>query len=82
MVNAELSHSPFLETKVLFNSHEPLVNNAIERYRYVLLATWVDKVPQIFYDEMNDYGSDLFFSGTDADFACTKEAFVNAECVW
>lgn len=76
MVSAELSHNPYLlETLVLFNGHGPRVNSAIRKYEHLSLAEWIDEVPQIFRDEMNGYGFDLLFTGTDADFEGIKREF-------
>ena len=39
------------------------------------LKDWVDKVPGIFYDEMNGYDFDFYFTGTVPDFNEVKAAF-------
>ena len=71
MVSAELSHNPYLlETKALFNGHGPQVNSAIHKYSHEPLVDWADEVPYIYHNEMNGFEFDLYFSGTDADFAC------------
>lgn len=76
MVNAELQHNPYLlETDVKFNGQSPKINSQIEKYENQLLADWVRDVPKIFYDEMNGYDFDLFFSGTKYDFQKLKQAF-------
>ena len=69
MVNAELQHNPYLlETEVKFNGQEPKINSQIEKFENKLLADWVRDIPRMFYDEMNGYDFDLFFSGTEYDF--------------
>ncbi|MBQ1572973.1 MAG: hypothetical protein IIZ78_17725, partial [Clostridiales bacterium] len=69
MISAELCHNPYLlETTVLFNGQKPKVNSQIEKYEHKPLYTWVDKVPKIFYDELNGYDFDLYFIGTNPDF--------------
>lgn len=80
MVSAELSHNPYLlETKVLFNGHGPQVNSAIHKYSHEPLVDWADEVPYIYHNEMNGFEFDLYFSGTDADFACVQKAFTEAQ---
>lgn len=76
MINAELYHNPYLlETVVKFNGQSPKINSQIEKYENQLLADWVKNVPRIFYDEMNGYDFDLFFSGTEYDFQKLNQAF-------
>lgn len=78
MVNAELHHNPYLlETDVKFNGQSPKINSQIEKYEKQLLSDWVKHVPRIFYDEMNGYDFDLFFSGTEYDFQKLIQAFTN-----
>lgn len=78
MVNAELQHNPYLlETKVKFNGQSPKINCQIEKYENKLLADWVEDVPKMFYDEMNGYDFDLYFSGTKYDFERLKQTFVS-----
>ena len=80
MVSAELSHNPYLlETEVRFNGREPQVNCAIGKFEKQPLASWVHEVPKIFHDEMNGFGFDLYFTGTDADFDGVVQAFRNAK---
>ena len=79
MISAELCHNPYLlETTVLFNGQKPKVNSQIEKYEHKPLYTWVDKVPKIFYDELNGYDFDLYFIGTNPDFEEVKKAFIRA----
>ena len=79
MVNAELSHNPFLlETKVLFNGYPPRVNSAIRKHENQALSDWVQDVPKIFHDEMNGYGFALYFMGTVSDFESVTQAFRDA----
>ncbi|OUN70931.1 hypothetical protein B5G11_04075 [Drancourtella sp. An57] len=78
MVNAELQHNPYLlETEVKFNGQEPKINSQIEKYENKLLADWVRDVPKMFYDEMNGYDFDLFFSGTEYDFQKLQQTFIS-----
>ena len=78
MVNAELQHNPYLlETEVKFNGQNPKINSQIEKYEKKLLADWVKDVPRMFYDEMNGYDFDLFFSGTEYDFQKLQQTFIS-----
>lgn len=78
MISAELQHNPYmLETDVKFNGQSPKINSQIEKYENQLLSDWVKNVPKIFYDEMNGYDFDLFFSGTEYDFQKLIQAFTN-----
>lgn len=78
MVCAELQHNPYLlETEVKFNGQSPKINSQIEKYEGLLFADWVKDVPGIFYDEMNGYDFDLYFSGTEYDFQKLKKSFAN-----
>ena len=76
MISAELQHNPYLlETDVKFNGQSPKINSQIEKYENRLLSDWVKNVPRIFYDEMNGYDFDLFFSGTAYDFQKLNQSF-------
>lgn len=76
MVHAELSHNPYLLlTKVKFNGDEPRINCQIEKYADLPLKDWVDKIPSIFYNEMNGYDFDFYFTGTKYDYEEVKNAF-------
>ena len=76
MISAELQHNPYLlETDVKFNGQSPKINSQIEKYENQLLSDWVKNVPGIFYDEMNGYDFDLYFSGTEYDFQKLHQAF-------
>lgn len=78
MVNAELQHNPYLlETEVKFNGQESKINSQIEKFENKLLADWVRDVPRMFYDEMNGYDFDLFFSGTEYDFQKLQQTFIS-----
>lgn len=78
LVNAELQHNPYLlETEVKFNGQEPKINSQIEKFENKLLADWVRDVPRMFYDEMNGYDFDLFFSGTEYDFQKLQQTFIS-----
>ena len=76
MISAELQYNPYLlETDVKFNGLRPKINSQIEKYENQLLSDWVKCVPKIFYDEMNGYDFDLYFSGTEYDFQKLIQAF-------
>jgi hypothetical protein len=75
-VKAELSHNPYLlETVVKFNGREPKINSLVEKYQTGKLQSWIAKLPDIFYNEMNGWDFDLDFSGTRIDFEFLQEAF-------
>lgn len=77
MISAELKHNPYLlETEVKFNGQSPKINSQIEKYENKLLSDWMRDVPKMFYDEMNGYDFDLFFSGTAYDFQKLKQTFI------
>ena len=79
MVKAELTHNPYLlQTTVLFNGQSPKINSQIEKYASQPFKDWVHKVPGIFYDEMNGYDFDLYFTGTVSDFEELRSAFAAA----
>lgn len=79
MINAELNHNPYLlKTMVKFNGHEPRINSQIEKYERLPLKDWVEKVPEIFYHEMNGFDFDLLFVGTRPDYVEVRDAFINA----
>lgn len=79
MITAELNHNPYLLiTKVKFNGEEPRINSQIEKYEKRALKDWVNKVPDIFYNEMNGYDFDLYFVGTKPDFNEVKQSFEKA----
>lgn len=76
MVKAELIHNPYLLiTTVKFNGHSPKINCQIEKYEHQPLKNWVKKVPEIFFDEMNGYDFELYFTGTKPDYNEVKAAF-------
>ena len=78
MVKAELSYNPYMsETEIKFNGQRPRINSLVEKYQNHLLQDWIDKVPGIFYDEMNGYGFVLEFSGTKTDYDDLKNAFTS-----
>lgn len=69
MVKAEISYNPYLlETVIKFNGQKPKINSLVERYHDARLQSWISKIPEIFYNEMNGYNFDLDFSGTKADY--------------
>ena len=79
MINAELTHNPYLlQTSVKFNGHAPRINSQIEKYEDKTLTDWVEKIPGIFYDEMNGYDFDLHFIGTKSDFEEVRNTFLQA----
>ena len=79
MVKTELSYNPYLlETIVRFNGQEPRINSLIEKYQDGKLQKWIEKLPQIFHDEMNGYGFELIYSGVEADYKRIIEAFKRA----
>ena len=79
MVRVELSYNPYLlETEVLFNGNPPRINSQIEKYQGKKLQTWIEKVPSIFYDEMNGYDFELDFSGTTLDYEELTKSFEQA----
>ena len=76
MVKAELAYNPYLlETTIKFNGQKPRINSLVEKYENGALRNWVDKVPKVFYDEMNGYGFEFEFSGTERDFSEIKKSF-------
>lgn len=79
MIRAELSYNPYLlETNILFNGEPPRINSLVEKYQGQKLQEWIDKIPAIFYNEMNGYDFELDFSGTELDFEELKHAFLQA----
>lgn len=79
MVKTELSYNPYLmETVVKFNDQPPKINSIIEKYRDKKLQEWVELLPQVFRDEMNGYGFDFYFSGTESDYELIKSSFRKA----
>lgn len=79
MVCAELIHNPYLlSTTVKFNGQAPRINSQIEKYENRTFTDWVNRVPQIFYEEMNGYDFDLNFTGTVQDFEEMTQAFLKA----
>ena len=79
MVQAELIHNPYLlRTEVSFNGRAPRINSQVEKYQNKNLVDWANKVPEIFYDEMNGYDFDLLFSGTPHDYKQVTKAFQRA----
>lgn len=76
MVKAELEYNPYLlETIIKFNGQKPRINSLVEKYESGALREWIDKVPKIFYDEMNGYDFELEFTGTEREFIELKEVF-------
>lgn len=79
MVKAELVHNPYLlTTTVTFNGQSPKINSPIEKYEGQPLKNWVRMVPRIFYEEMNGYDFELYFTGTVSDFTEIRSAFQSA----
>lgn len=76
MVKTELSYNPYLnETEIKFNGQLPKINSLVEKYEKGKLYKWIDKIPEIFRDEMNGYDFELEYSGVEADFEKVKKAF-------
>lgn len=76
MIKAELMYNPYLgETSIKFNGKSPRINSLVEKYQGLILNDWIDKIPSIFCDEMNGYGFELDFSGTELDYKNIKESF-------
>ena len=76
MIKAELIHNPYLlSTEAWFNEQAPKINCQLEKYEKKPLKDWVNEVPSIFYDEMNGYDFDFYFTGTVPDFNEVKSAF-------
>ena len=79
MISAELLHNPYLlQTAVKFNGKSPKINSQIEKYESARLKDWAEKIPEIFYNEMNGYDFDLNFTGTKADYEEVKKSFLAA----
>jgi|GEM_PF-1206883 len=79
MVKAELSYNPYLrETEVRFNGQEPKINSIVEKYKYGILETWIDDIPEIFFNEMNGYDFEFEFSGTQLDYDELVRSFRDA----
>lgn len=79
MINAELSYNPYLmETKIRFNKQPPRINSLVEKYQDMNLQSWINKVPKIFYDEMNGYYFELDFTGTQLDYEMLCNTFRKA----
>ena len=76
MIKAELSYNPYVkETQVKFNGQPPRINSLIEKYQNRPLQDWISDIPEIFRDEMNGYGFELDFRGTELDFNEVCNAF-------
>lgn len=76
MAKVELSYNPYLlDTRVVFNGKRPRINSLVEKYMCGSLYSWIDDMPQILHDEMNGYGFQLDFSGTDRDYEAIKHSF-------
>ena len=79
MINAELSYNPYLmETKIKFNGQPPRINSLVEKYQEMNLQSWINKIPRIFYDEMNGYYFELDFTGTQLDYEMPCKTFRKA----
>ncbi len=76
MIKAELSYNPYVkETQVKFNGQPPRINSLIEKYQNRPLQDWISDIPMIFRDEMNGYGFELDFRGTELDYNEVCNAF-------
>lgn len=79
MINAELSYNPYLkETQIKFNGQPPRINSLVEKYQDLPLQSWINRIPKIFYDEMNGYYFELDFSGTELDYEMLCNTFRKA----
>jgi hypothetical protein len=79
MVKAKLCYSPYLqETDIKFNGQSPRINSHVEKYMDKKLQIWIKKIPRIFKDEMNGYGFNLEFSGTELDLNELRKSFADA----
>ena len=79
MVKAELVYNPYLmEINIKFNGQEPRINSLVEKYQKLPLQDWINKIPNIFYNEMNGYDFELDFSGTELDCDEVRKAFLKA----
>ena len=80
MIIAELEHNPYTrQTSVRFNGKAPRINSQIEKYDGKPLKDWVDRIPEIFYNEMNGYDFELRFSGRESDYEEICHAFQNKD---
>ena len=69
MIKIELEYNPYLlETKILFNGQRPRINSLVEKFTNAPLQKWIQRIPKIFFDEMNGYDFEIEFSGTDSDY--------------
>lgn len=79
MLKAELAYNPYIsQLNVRFNGKTPRINSQVEKYKDMPLKNWIDKIPDIFHDEMNGYDFELEFSGTKLDFEELKQSFHRA----
>ena len=79
MVRAELKYNPYLlKTEISFNGNSPRVNSLVEKYLNEPLQVWIQRLPEIFRDEMNGYDFELEFSGTEMDFIELEKSFRDA----
>ena len=79
MIKAELSYNPYLlKTDIKFNGQPPRVNSLVEKYQNKNLQSWINRIPKIFYDEMNGYYFELDFSGTKLDYESLCNTFRKA----
>ncbi|MCL1998239.1 MAG: hypothetical protein FWG65_05660 [Turicibacter sp.] len=80
MIKTELTHNPYLlETTIKFNNNPPKINSLVEKYITGKLQTWLLKLPNIFYNEMNGWDFDVDFSGTKIDFEALRETFAETD---
>ena len=79
MIKAELSYNPYLlKTDIKFNGQPPRVNSLVEKYQHKNLQSWINRIPKIFYDEMNGYYFELDFTGTKLDYESLCNTFRKA----
>ncbi|MFM9350483.1 hypothetical protein ACFKP6_08310 [Streptococcus uberis] len=76
MVKVEMSYNPYiLETKILFNGSQPMINSMVEKFEDHHLRVWKSKLPKILYNEMNGFDFDFLYSGTKTDFEDLRKIF-------
>ncbi len=76
VILAKIGYNPYTRRlDVEFNNEKPMVNSLINEYYGKPLREWVDKVPEIFKDEMNGYGFILEFNGTLLDYKYLQSSF-------
>lgn len=76
MVAAELRYNPYLsEITIKFNGRDPHINSLVYKHQNEHLEDWINKLPEIFRDEMNGYDFRLEVSGTRLDYEELQSVF-------